>query len=120
MDTILISDEFENNNNNIIFQDFIFKDNFSFDVNNYFFENKEECSRYDNTPSSDYIINPKNENENEYKLEFLDDLQSLLKQDKFVEEKIPEKFITSNKSEINNSSTNSNSKKDNETIIRNK
>ena len=37
MDTILISDEFENNNNNIIVQDFIFKDNFSFDINKYSF-----------------------------------------------------------------------------------
>ncbi len=38
MDKNLVVDEFEENNNNIIVQEnFIFKDNFSFDINKYSF-----------------------------------------------------------------------------------
>ena len=109
MDTILIIDEFEENNNNIIIQDFILKDNFSFDINKYSFENKEECSRYDNTPPSDIISDYKNENENKYKEKFNVDSQSSFNQDIYVEKKIPDNFNTSKKSEISNYSTNSNS-----------
>ncbi len=109
MDKNLVVDEFEENNNNIIVQEnFIFKDNFSFDINKYSFENKEECSRYDNIPSSDTITNPKKENENKLIGEFQEDSQSLLNQDTYVNKKIQETFITANKSEINNNSTNSN------------
>ncbi len=108
MNSDLYNDEFEENNNNIIVQEiFILKDN-SFDINNYSLENKEECSRYDNIPSSDTITNPKKENENKLIGEFQEDSQSLLNQDTYVNKKIQETFITANKSEINNNSTNSN------------
>jgi hypothetical protein len=111
MDTILIIDEFEENNNKIIVQEnFIAKDNFSFEK--YIFENKEECSRYDNTPSSDFILNFKNENENGFKEEFKVDLQSSYNsQDNYIEKKTSENYETSNKSKISNYSTNSNSEK---------
>ena len=103
MNINLIVDEFEENNNNIIIQDnFIFKDNFSFEINKYSFENKEECSRYDNTPPSYIIMNFKNENENKYKEEFQVDSQSSFNQDIYVEKKIPDNFNTSKKSEISN------------------
>ena len=102
MDTILIIDEFEENNNKIIVQEnFIAKDNFSFEK--YIFENKEECSRYDNTPSSDFILNFKNENKNKYKEEFKVDSQSSFNsQDNYVEKKTPENFIMFKKREISN------------------
>ena len=97
----------ESNNKNFIVQEkFILKDNFSFDVNKYSLENKEECSHYNNTPPS-YIISDY-ENENKYKGEFQEDSQILFNQETFVKKKIPETFIKSNKSEINDCSTNSN------------
>ena len=100
----------ESNNKNFIVQEkFILKDNFSFDVNKYSLENKEECSHYDNTPPSDIISDY--ENENKYKGEFQEDSQILFNQETYVKKKIPETFIKSNKSEINNYSTNSNSEK---------
>ena len=104
MDKNLVVDEFEENNNNIIVQEnFIFKDNFSFDINKYSFENKEEYSRYDNVPSSDFILNFKNENKNKYKEEFKVDSQSSFNsQDNYVEKKTPENFIMFKKREISN------------------
>ena len=100
----------ESDNKNFIVQEkFILKDNFSFDVNKYSLENKEECSHYNNTPPS-YIIS-NYENENKYKEEFQEDLQILFNQETYVKKKIPETFITSNESKISNYSTNSNSEK---------
>jgi hypothetical protein len=110
MNINLIVDEFEENNNNIIIQEnFIFKDNFSFEINKYSFENKEECSRYDNTPPSYIIMNFKNENENKYKEEFQVDSQSSFNQDIYVEKKTPENLIMFKKSDIINHSAYSNS-----------
>jgi hypothetical protein len=105
--------EFEesNNKNFIVQENFILKDNFSFDVNKYSLENKEECSRYDNTPPSHIISDYKNKNENKYKEEFQEDSQSLFNQETYVKKKNPETFIKSNKSETYNYSTNSNSEK---------
>jgi hypothetical protein len=100
----------ESDNKNFIVQEkFILKDNFSFDVNKYSLENKEECSHYDNTPPSDIISDY--ENENKYKGEFQEDSQILFNQETYVKKKISETFITSNKSKISNYSTNSNSEK---------
>ena len=105
--------EFEesNNKNFIVHEKFILKDNFSFDVNKYSLENKEECSHYDNTPPSYIISDYENENKNKYKGEFQKDLQILFNQETYVKKKNSETFITSNKSKISNYSTNSNSEK---------